>query len=447
MMLRVCLAIMLGLSTFKPVQSAERLAGPMVGYSAMREAQIWVQTDQAAQIAIRYWPTGSPELTKQSPTIDTNPRAANTAHVTISGLEPGQRYNYSLLIDDNDALVDWPLRFQTQTLWQWRQDPPDFSFALGSCAYINEAAYDRPGKPYGAHYEIFGQIHKTRPDFMLWLGDNTYLREADWDSRSGILHRFSHSRALDELQPLLGSTHHYAIWDDHDYGPNNADRSYVHKQVTLDAFKSFWANPGYDATGHGGITGSFEWADAQFFLLDDRWFRSANNRRTGTQQIYGEQQIDWLLNALKASQATFKFIATGSVFVYNGRHHDSAINVAPIERERLLSAIESEGITGVVFLSGDVHHSQLVRLDRHHAYPIFEWTVSPLTAGTYPPYLDSGTNIVEGSVVVDRNFGIVEITGPKDDRIARLRVIDYRGDERWRFELRATELCQPLRCP
>ena len=52
------------------------------------------------------------------------------------------------------------------------------------------------------------------PDFMLWLGDNTYLRESDWNSRTGFIKRYPHTRALSELQPLLASTHHYATWDD-----------------------------------------------------------------------------------------------------------------------------------------------------------------------------------------------------------------------------------------
>ena len=35
------------------------------------------------------------------------------------------------------------------------EDPPDLKIALGSCAFINEEKYDRPGDPYGGNYEIF----------------------------------------------------------------------------------------------------------------------------------------------------------------------------------------------------------------------------------------------------------------------------------------------------
>ena len=114
---------------------------------------------------------------------------------------------------------------------------------MGSGAYFNEARYDRSGNPYGDGYEIYSNMAKAGADFMIWLGDNIYLREPDWNSWSGIIHRYTHDRAIPELQEFLASTHHYAIWDDHDYGPNNSDRGYWNKNQTMEAFKIFWANP------------------------------------------------------------------------------------------------------------------------------------------------------------------------------------------------------------
>jgi alkaline phosphatase D len=71
------------------------------------------------------------------------------------------------------------LQFRTPPLWQWRTDPPDFTLLTGSCAYINEEAYDRPGKPYGDGYSIFETMAQMRPDLTLWMGDNLYFHEAD----------------------------------------------------------------------------------------------------------------------------------------------------------------------------------------------------------------------------------------------------------------------------
>jgi alkaline phosphatase D len=79
-----------------------------------------------------------------------------------------------------------PLQFTTKTIWEWRTDPPAFSFLAGSCLYVNDSLYDRPGKPYGQGTDILLTMAKSNANFMLWLGDNTYTREADYTSESGL---------------------------------------------------------------------------------------------------------------------------------------------------------------------------------------------------------------------------------------------------------------------
>ena len=68
-------------------------------------------------------------------------------------------------------------------------------------------------------------MHAKKPDFMLWGGDNFYYREPDY-TRTGMIHRNDHARAVKSMQPLLANVHQYAICDDHDYGPNDSDRSF-----------------------------------------------------------------------------------------------------------------------------------------------------------------------------------------------------------------------------
>ena len=78
---------------------------------------------------------------------------------------------------------------------------------------------------------------------MLWLGDNIYLREADFGSLSGFVHRYTHTRSLPEMQSLLSKGAHYAIWDDHDFGPNDCDGSWIHPDWSRVSFDAFWLNP------------------------------------------------------------------------------------------------------------------------------------------------------------------------------------------------------------
>jgi len=285
----------------------------MPGHSAMRAVKIWAQTDEAASVALRYWPEGDKELTRETPAVAAEPASAFTVEIDVTGLQPATAYMYRLLIDGQIVPPTFDQKFHTQPLWQWRSDPPSFSFALGSCAYVNQPEYDRPGRPYGNGYQVFDAIAGKQPDFMLWLGDNVYYREADWHSVSAMYARYSHTRQLPELQRLLSGTHHYATWDDHDYGPNDSDSSYHLRDQALKIFGDFWPNPEFSSTA-GGVAHYFEWHDAAFFMLDNRYFRQANGRVTGERTVLGRQQIEWLLDALKASGASFKFVVMGGQF-------------------------------------------------------------------------------------------------------------------------------------
>src|SRR5690606_32402414 len=116
-------------------------------------------------------------------------------------------------------------KFQTLADWQFRATAPDFHFITGSCNYLNDEPYDRPGKPYGQGGEIHRHMAESGADFMLWLGDNMYTRPAEYSSPSGIWYRYFKDFSAPEMQPLLRNMHHYAVWDDHDYGPNDSNRS------------------------------------------------------------------------------------------------------------------------------------------------------------------------------------------------------------------------------
>lgn len=431
--------------TSAPLQSGTLQSGPMVGYSDSREVALWVQTKQPARVQIRYRQVGSPATGKSNPThltneVQTDKKTVFTAHLLADRVEPGKTYEYELLIGGQKVSLPYPTRFQSQPLWQWRTNPPDFRFGVGSCTYVNEPDVDRPGTPYGAGYEIFTALTAQNPDFMLWTGDNTYTREVDWNSRTGVLRRYTHTRSLPQMQPLLASTHNYAIWDDHDYGPNDADRAYWLKPVTLEAFKLFWANPNY--IFDEGCTGTFFWGDCQFFLLDDRTFRAPDEMPDGPGKVYfGEKQMQWLIDALRYSKATFKFIVTGGQIINPTAAFENYALYAT-ERDRLFRAIADAAVPGVLFLTGDRHHSILHKLNRNGTYPLYDLTISPLTSGPAKPRADElkQPTFVDGTLVTDRNFGILSVSGPLNDRVLKIQVYDQKGSERWTREIREKEL-------
>jgi len=413
----------------------------MVGYSSMREVLLWVQSTQPATIHFEYWDKNTPQKRVQSEKYQTKKTDAFVAKIAIEGLEPSTRYEYELFMNGKKVARDYPLAFQTQELWQYRKDPPTFKFAFGSCSYVNELKYDRPGQSYGGGYEIFNAIKEKKPDFMVWGGDNIYLREVDYDSRSGILHRNTHTRSLPELQPLLGATHNYAIWDDHDFGSNDADRSYPFKNLTEEAFKLFWGNPNYGVGTDGkGISGSFLWGDAQFFLMDNRYFKSPNDNRVFKKELLGEQQLQWLIDALSYSTATFKFIVIGGQVINPAQVFENYSNY-PEERQRLLQLIREAKIKGVFFFSGDRHSTELSMLkENDKVYPLYDLTVSPLTSGTGNPEKEPNTARMPNTLVTEKNFSTIEVSGDVKNRKLTISIFNTAGKQLWQKEIFAKEL-------
>ncbi|MCX8050365.1 MAG: alkaline phosphatase family protein [Chlorobi bacterium] len=412
-------------------------SGPMVGYADMREVHLWLQTTAPAQVTIRYADTAEPWRWYSTATVRTRRDEAFTARLVADSVQPGRVYRYEVYLDGNRVERPYRLIFRTPPLWQWRSDPPTFRFALGSCAYINEERYDRPGKPYGGEYRIFRAIAEQQPVFFLWLGDNVYLREPDWNTWTGIVHRYTHDRATDEMQPLLGSCSNIAIWDDHDYGPNDADRGFWNKQQTRRAFDLFWANP--PAALDGGITTKFSWGDCDFFLLDDRWWRSPNKRKTGQRTILGEQQFQWLVDNLVSSTATFKFVCIGGQ-VLNPVARYETYATYPDERQRLIESIRREGIANVIFLTGDRHHTELSRYAEGDSVVLYDLTVSPLTSSANTGATSEPNTLrMEGTLVAERNFATIEVEGPAKQRRLRIRVFGSDGSLRWERTIEAQQ--------
>ncbi len=431
--------------------AAALVSGPMLADVTHRGATLWLQTDGPADVQIDVFaPDAAGAAPQQVASALVTAGADGIATARLAELEPGTTYTYQVAVGGAPVSFSYPARFTTQPLWQWRTDPPAFTAAIGSCYYDNDPPYDRPGDGYGGSTAIFNRIRDLDPDLMLWLGDNTYLREVDWWDPAGIEYRFRRSRAEPTLQPLLASAAHYATWDDHDFGPNDSDRSYVLKGATLDTFTRYWPAATRGLPGVPGVFTHFQWADVEFFMLDDRYHRAPNRAPDDERTILGAEQRQWLLDALTGSRAPFKVIAVGGQFLNPVPVFETFAAIAPGERQMLLDEIAERRVEGVVFVSGDRHHTELLRLDRPGAYPIYEFTSSPLTAGASTfalrgdsPERDNPLRVPGTLVAGDRNFGTLTVTGPRTDRTLTMRTYDAEGAMRWEHNVRARDLQHP----
>jgi len=444
-----CLALLASHATHVEADEPGLLSsGPMPAWSEMTSVAVWLQTRSECRAQLRYWPQGRDGEARLTAEAKTSAAADHIANFVIKGLTPGTRYAYELYLDGRRHQLEWPLEFQTQPQWRWRGDAPDFSFTLGSCLYVNDAEFDRPGKPYGGDYELLDALAADKADFMLWLGDNVYLREPDWLTEEGIRRRYSHTRGFDKLQKLLASRHHYAIWDDHDYGPNDSDRSFRLKDQSLRVFKDYWPAPQYGIGETPGAFSRFEWADVEFFLLDDRTYRTPNNTsEVEGKTILGEAQLKWLEDALVNSIATFKVVACGNQ-VLNPMAPFEGFARVPHEQKRVMDIVTRNRIAGVVFLSGDRHLSELIKVTPEEGYALYDFTCSPLSSGARPvtdtdPEANNPARVPGTLVSGQRNYGKVAVTGKGKDRELVLTCHDKTGKELWQHRIAAAALKAP----
>ena len=425
-------------------------AGPMVGDVDMHNASIWLQLEQPGRGEIEVWPLAAGQLasagpqgaaTRRVPFVTDVQTAAGAATVRVSGLEAAQAYGYRVVVDGKP--LEPALSLRTHARWQFRTGvgAPDVRIALASCTYVNEPARDRSGTPYGGDFEIMGEVAKLKPDLTVWLGDNVYFRENDYTSREGMAHRWRHDRALPALQPLLRTGRHVATWDDHDFGPNDSNGSFSLKQDALDLFKLYWANRSVGLPGVPGVFGQFMESDVEFFLTDGRFHRDSDREKEHPgKTMLGAEQLRWLKNALLASTATFKVIVSGSQ-VLNDAQRFEGWHQFRTERDGFLKWLQEHGVRGVLIVSGDRHHTELLRLPREGTYPLHELTCSPLTAGAgRNAKAEMPERHVEGTFVNQRNFCTLDVSGARGQRMITLRSWDAKGKELWSRALKEQDL-------
>ncbi|MBA3649860.1 MAG: alkaline phosphatase family protein [Chitinophagales bacterium] len=422
------------------------ICGPMLGYVQHREALIWLETTPAVKkIQIKYFQEEAPASIN---TITYDGRLGeryNPVKIILPFLDMNTRYQYEIYLNDKKQVFTFPLTFKTKMVWEFRQPAPDFSFLFGSCAYINDALYDRPGEPYGRDPGIFDTMACVPSDFMIWLGDNMYTREADNTSRSGLYYRYTHDRKIPQLRRLLASRPNYATWDDHDYGPNDIGSCYELKDVSLQAFKDFWGNETYGESDNPGVYTHFNYIDCDFFLTDDRFYRSDDkmNDSSAAKHYLGNRQLEWLENSLLYSKATFKFICSGSQ-VLNPLNDFESWRHYQKEFDGLLKFIRENKINGVVFLSGDRHISEIIKVQPDGFYPLFDITGSAFTSRFNPKFTQgkeaNNAFRVVPKAVLDQNFIKITVTGARNNRIASVSAITVDNMQAWNYEIHQSDI-------
>jgi alkaline phosphatase D len=426
---------------------AQIIAGPMLGPVELRDAKLWLEVSPSVKtVQLVYGKKGS----SRKNTIQYNGalgKAFNPIQLEVGGLDINTTYDYHFIVDGRPARQKGS--FTTKDLWQWRKPAPDFSFLTGSCAYFNEPEYDRPGKPYGGDSTIFETMAREKAAFMLWLGDNWYTREVDYSSEWGLWYRPHRDRSMPVLQNFLKAMPHLAVWDDHDYGADNMGKSYILKETSREIFKNYWLNKSYGLNGQGIYT-QYSHADVDIFMLDNRWWRSddhmqdsVNGQPNPDKRMFGREQMTWLKNALLASSATFKLVVTAGQAL-NPLSTTDRWTRFPAEYHDFMNFLTANRINGVLFISGDRHHSAITRVNRSGTYPLYDITTSPLTAGTHGFSADEADSPYRVfGLVGKQNYSRFTISGPEKARKLMVQFLGVRGENLGEWSITEAALKTP----
>ena len=317
--------------------------------------------------------------------------------------------------------------------------------AFGSCSWENHPL------------PIFNNIVKHEPNLFIFLGDNIY---GDTKSMDTLKVKYQRLGSKESYKKLKRKVPIIATWDDHDYGWNDTGKNYPYKEASKNIFLDFFEESASSTRReHEGIYHSYiyEYGDnkLQIILLDGRTFRDDlkpyntefdNDSRysfyqkeyaphmESTPTLLGEEQWNWLENELKMP-ADVRIIGSGTQFGIEWNGYEAWANF-PHERTRMLDLIKSTKANGVLFISGDVHYSEISKLETDF-YPIYDFTSSGLSS-TWN-FATPNKNRIEGPIM-DNHFGLISIEWKGENTVIIMETWDISDNQRIDYTVKLEEL-------
>jgi len=365
--------------------------GPMLGCVTDKSARIWVRTPRAAEVQVV---CGE----RKSAKVRTAAEGDFVGLLDLEGLAPGTKHTYDVLVDGRSVFGD-------EAKPEFRTYPARGEKTVMTVGFGGGARYNPPKE------KIWDVIAGHSPDAFLFLGDNVYIDQPDSRTKQRV--HYYRRQLRPEFTRLTASTAAYAIYDDHDLGKDDCSGGPEKfkpewKFESWKVFRENWVNPAYaGGDAQPGCWFDFSIGDVDIFMLDNRYYRSFKD---GT--MLGPVQKEWLFAKLRASKATFKVIASGTLWTEHADKggKDSWWGVKE-EREELFSLIDREKIGGVILLSADRHRTDVYKIERPEGYDLYEFETSKITNDhTHPTKKEAIFSYNEGNF-----FGLLRFDTTKED--------------------------------
>ena len=302
------------------------------------------------------------------------------------------------------------------------KDPNVYSIGFGSCLTQERSM------------PIFNTIKDENYDLFLMIGDNVY---GDSEREDLLELREAYDKQRQNFDNLNLNFPIEAIWDDHDYGLNDAGKEYAYKEDAKELFLDFW-NISMDDVRRSRDGLYFEWIQTidgitvQMLFLDTRFFRDAllptDERGAPGKERYlphtdtsltmlGVDQWNWLEEKMNI-QVDHRIIVSSIQFLAMG-HGWEAWKTLPHERQKLIDIIDQSSSENVLILSGDRHRAGLYQLTTNSNKNIIEMTSSSLNL-SFANDEEAGPLRV-GPTFVQENYGEILLNKTSNSLIVNLK--------------------------
>lgn len=324
---------------------------------------------------------------------DVAPDRFGVVRLHVDGLPADTEHSYRVIVDGEADEGRGSGAFRTTV-----DGPMSFTVVVGACARI------------GSNGSVFDAMAAEDGLFYLELGDIHY-GNIDATTPGPFLDAFDRLLTRPAQAALYRSTGFAYIWDDHDYGPNDADASAPGRDAVAQVYRS--VVPSAELVDDVAIFQAFTVGRVRFVLTDTR------SQRTDDTML-GDRQLAWLLDELTRSSRTHALVvwANGVPWIGDASSGGDTWAGYADERARISQAIADAGIDDLVMVSGDAH---MVAIDD----------------GTHTDYSSSGTGAgfpllhaaaldrhgsvkggpySEGAFPGGGQYGVLEITDPGGDQ-------------------------------
>ncbi|MEL7157510.1 MAG: alkaline phosphatase D family protein [Actinomycetota bacterium] len=347
------------------------------------------------------WFTGEPVL------------GTRVASFEAAGLEPGTSHHYAVEVDGE---LD---RVRSGRVETFPEGPASFTVAFGACARVgsNGAVFDAINDLDPLLYGIVGDFH---------YGDN------DVDE----LRRYHDVLDLTLTRPgqaaLYRSTSIAYVWDDHDFGANDATGASTARSAAMAAYRQYV--PSYELAGpFTAVHQAFTVGRVRFVMTDARAARAGKEVLDGpSKSMLGPEQKAWLKRELVEASADHELVVWINPVPWVAEAAPGADHWGGFaaERRELADHIAGHEIDNLLMVSGDAH---MVAIDdgTNTDYATGGGASFPLlhVAALDRPGGIKGGPYSEGAIGDGGQFGTVEVLDDGATMEVVLTAFDWQGEQ------------------